>query len=125
MNVKKKEHIFAKMWLIQAKADFLVEFLLILLYSITREEDIEEGAEDLHEEGGDDDGRHEMWHVHPPHDVIIGQIRQDGYDVRHHTLLTVVKVEWRPSVVFAVGVDEHTGQQDGEGIRQRHYHQLV
>ena len=40
MNVKKKEHIFAKMWLIQAKADFLVEFLLILLYSITREEDI-------------------------------------------------------------------------------------
>ena len=87
--------------------------------------DVDEGADNLYDQGSHYDRTHEMRHVKTLHHVDAGKITDDGNDVRHHTPFAVTQLDEVPALIPAVEVDEQGGEEDGEQIGQQQHLNLV
>ena len=87
--------------------------------------DIDEGAEHLYGEGGDDDAVDDMGHVGDEHQVVAEEIAENGDDVGHHTPLLRAELEGFPARVLAVGVEQERGHKDGAEVDDEQHRELV
>lgn len=87
--------------------------------------DVHHGAGYLYEQCRNDDAAHVAGHVQFVEHIQAGEIRQDGQDVGHHTMLPAAQMHGLPAFHAAVGKDEQLWQQDGQAVDQRQHAQLV
>ena len=59
------------------------------------------------------------------HDVQTGKVTGYGYDVGHHTRLTLYQLEQRPPLILTVKAYQRGGQQTGEYPHTQQYVQLI
>ena len=77
---------------------------------------VDDGTDDLHQQGGHENAAHEVEHVHRLQQPDARQIAQDGDDVRHHATLAIAHFDEVPPLMLSIEVNDVGGQQDGEEI---------
>ena len=87
--------------------------------------DIDEGADNLYQQGCYHDGPHEVGHVETFHYVDTSKVANDGDDVRYHASFAVSQLDEVPSLIAAVKVYEQGGEENGEQIGQQQYLDFV
>ena len=66
-----------------------------------------------------------MGNVEEIHQVDAEEIAEDGDDIRYHTALLMPQFDEGPSLISAVKMDKHCGQQNGEHVDEGEHLQLI
>jgi len=86
---------------------------------------VHRGAENLYHQCCYEDAAHEMGYMKQVHQIVAGEIAEDGEDVGHHAPLLYSELQGCPSLMAAVGVDEQGRGEHREDIDHQEHKELV
>ena len=86
---------------------------------------VDDGTDDLNQQGGCYDGRGEMRHMERFHQEEQGRVADDADDIRHIPAFPAAQLVACPTVELPVGKDDHAGKENGEQIHNADHRQLI
>ena len=86
---------------------------------------VDDGAHYLDEQCRHEDARHKAGDAQPRHEIIAGEVAEDGNGVGHHAALLDAYLQRRPALITVIEVDEQRGHEDGKQIDHAQHQQFV